>query len=185
MPGRGPSFAAADGVTITRPEPIENLVFKVGDRAVHPSHGLGDVIAKEKRQVGEKDTIFYVLRIQDNGLKVMVPVDAAAQVGLRPIMGAKEADKVLETMTASEVAVDVQPWSRRFRIYTEMISSGSVHEVAKVLRDMYRLRFDKSLSFGERRLLDQAKGLLFKELALAKGISEEELAARVAERLGG
>ena len=84
-------------------------------------------------------------------------------------------------MRAREVAVDLQPWSRRFRAYTEMIKSGSPYEVAKVLRDMYRLKFDKDLSFGERRLLDQAKSLLFKELALARRIPEEKLQAEVAE----
>ena len=77
--------------------------------------------------------------------------------------------------------MDLQPWSRRFRAYTEMIKSGLPHEVAKVLRDMYRLKFDKDLSFGERRLLDQAKSLLMKELAVAKGITEEQLLADVAQ----
>ena len=92
----------------------------------------------------------------------------------------READTVLDTMKKREVAVDLQPWSRRFRAYTEMIKSGSPHEIAKVLRDMHRLKFDKELSFGERRLLDQAKGLLFKELALSKKVTEAEIAAQVA-----
>jgi CarD family transcriptional regulator len=60
-----------------------------------------------------------------------------------------------------------------------MIKSGSPQEVAKVLRDMYRLKFDKDLSFGERRLLDQAKSLLMKELAAAKGVTEPTLQAQV------
>ena len=82
-------------------------------------------------------------------------------------------------MKAREVAVDLQPWSRRFRAYTEMIKCGSPHEVAKVLRDMYRLKFDKDLSFGERRLLDQARSLLLKELALAKKKTEAEMAEEI------
>src|SRR5207302_1974717 len=82
-----------------------------------------------------------------------------AQVGLRRVMSKKEADKVLRILRAPEVAVDLQPWNRRFRAYTEMLKSGSPYEIAKVLRDMYRLKFDKNLSFGERRLLDQAKSL--------------------------
>jgi len=110
-----------------------------------------------------------------------VPKASAPAAGLRPVMSSKEADKVLETMKAREVAVDLQPWSRRFRAYTEMIKSGSPHEVAKVLRDMYRLKFDKDLSFGERRLLDQAKSLLMKELAAAKKLTEADLSARVDE----
>jgi CarD family transcriptional regulator len=111
----------------------------------------------------------------------MVPVNAAVAVGLREIMTSEEADAILETMRAREVAVDVQPWSRRFRIYTEMIKSKSPHEVAKVMRDMHRLKFDKDLSFGERRLLDQARSLLMKELALAKSLTEAQLEEHVAQ----
>jgi len=155
--------------------------FKIGDKAVHPAHGVGEVTAIEHRELGGTKGMFYILKILDNGMKVMVPTSAAQQAGLRGIMSGKEADSVLETMRAREVAVDLQPWSRRFRAYTEMIKSGSPHEVAKVLRDMHRLKFDKDLSFGERRLLDQAKSLLMKELAFAKKLSEAELAQTIAD----
>ena len=158
------------------PPPFE---LEVGHKAVHPAHGLGEVIAIEHREIGGAKGEFYILRILDNGMRVMVPKAAARAAGIRPVMSAKEADKVLETMKAREVAVDLQPWSRRFRAYTEMIKCGSPHEVAKVLRDMYRLKFDKDLSFGERRLLDQAKSLLMKELATAKSMTEAALQAQV------
>lgn len=159
------------------------LTLKMGDKAVHPRHGVGEVIAIETRDLGGSKGEFYVLRLLDDATKkIMVPVNAAASnSGLRAIMSPSEADTVLETMRAKEVAVNEHPWSRRFRAYTEMINSGSPYEVAKVMRDMYRLKFDKDLSFGERRLLDQARSLLMKELALAKGILEEELQAEVAK----
>lgn len=163
------------------PPPPKNLKLGVGDKAVHPAHGLGEIIAIEHREIGGAKGEFFIIRILDNGMRVMVPRTSAQAAGLRPVMSPKEADKVLETMKAREVAVDLQPWSRRFRAYTEMIKSGSPHEVAKVLRDMYRLKFDKELSFGERRLLDQAKSLLMKELAAAKGLTEQALQARVDE----
>jgi CarD family transcriptional regulator len=153
--------------------------FKVGDKAVHPAHGVGEVTAIEQREIGGTRTTFYILRILDNAMKVMVPTTAATQVGLRGIMSDSEADGILSTMRAREVAVDVQPWSRRFRVYTEMIKSGSAIEIAKVLRDMNRLKFDKELSFGERRLLDQARSLLLKELAFAKKTTEAEMADEI------
>jgi CarD family transcriptional regulator len=153
--------------------------FKVGDKAVHPAHGVGEVTAVEQREIGGTRTTFYVLRILDNAMKVMVPTTAATQVGLRSIMSDTEANQILTTMKAREVAVDVQPWSRRFRVYTEMIKSGSATEIAKVLRDMNRLKFDKELSFGERRLLDQARSLLLKELAFAKKKTEAEMAEEI------
>jgi CarD family transcriptional regulator len=154
--------------------------FKAGDKAVHPAHGVGEVTAVEQREIGGTRTTFYVLRILDNGMKVMVPTTAATQVGLRYVMSEKEAAGILGTMRAREVAVDVQPWSRRFRVYTEMIKSGAPIEIAKVLRDMNRLKFDKELSFGERRLLDQARSLLLKELAIARRKTEAEMADEIA-----
>jgi CarD family transcriptional regulator len=154
-------------------------LFKVGDKAVHPSHGVGEVTSIDEREIAGTRQVFYVLRILDNGMKVMVPKTAASQVGLRAIMSDTEANDILTTMRAREVAVDVQPWSRRFRVYTEMIKSGSAGEIAKVLRDMNRLKFDKDLSFGERRLLDQARSLLLKELALSKKKTEAEMAEEI------
>jgi CarD family transcriptional regulator len=170
-------------VDIPKLPPPPQFDLAVGDKAVHPSHGLGEVIAIEHRELGGAKGEFYILRMNDNGreMRVMVPRSAAVSVGLRPVMSAKEADRVLDTMRAREVAVDLQPWSRRFRAYTEMIKSGWPQEVAKVLRDMYRLKFDKDLSFGERRLLDQAKSLLMKELAAAKSVTLAELQAEVDE----
>jgi CarD family transcriptional regulator len=159
------------------------MSFEVGDAAVHPAHGVGEVTGIEKRDLGGSVNLFYVVRIVDTGLKVMIPVRAAAQVGLRRIMSKKEADKVLRVLQAPEVAVDVQPWNRRFRAYTEMLKSGSPYEIAKVLRDMSRLKFDKDLSFGERRLLDQAKSLLVKELALAKQMQQGAMEGEISQIL--
>ena len=175
----GHGFALANGITIAPMPVAPHVDFKVGDKAVHPAHGVGEVTAIEQRDIGGSKQMFYVLRILDNGMKVMVPTGAASQVGLRVIMSDKEASSILATMRAREVAVDVQPWSRRFRVYTEMIKSGSPVEVAKVLRDMNRLKFDKDLSFGERRLLDQARSLLLKELAFAKKKTEAEMAEEI------
>src|SRR6476646_1897318 len=155
--------------------------FEVGDMAVHPAHGVGEVTGIEKRDLGGSMNLFYVMKIIDTGLKVMIPTSSVAQVGLRRVMSKKEADKVLRILRAPEVAVDLQPWNRRFRAYTEMLKSGSPYEIAKVLRDMYRLKFDKDLSFGERRLLDQAKSLLVKELALAKQVLPGAMEGEISE----
>jgi CarD family transcriptional regulator len=182
-PARGSFRPGAPGGFLTIP-PVPRTPappFKVGDKAVHPAHGVGEVTAIEEREIGGTRAKFYILKILDNGMKVMVPTTAATQVGLRYVMSEKEATSILGTMRAREVAVDVQPWSRRFRVYTEMIKSGAPIEIAKVLRDMNRLKFDKELSFGERRLLDQAKSLLLKELAIAKKKTEADMADEIAK----
>jgi CarD family transcriptional regulator len=153
--------------------------FQVGEMAVHPAHGVGQVKGIETRDLGGSASRMYVLNIQNSGLKVLVPTEAAARVGLRPVMSSESADEILTVLAAPEVAVDVQPWNRRFRAYTDMIKSGLPTEIAKVLRDMYRLKFDKDLSFGERRLLDQARSLLIEELALAQSVERTAIEARI------
>jgi CarD family transcriptional regulator len=160
-------------------EVVRTQKFKVGDMAVHPSHGVGEVVAVEQREFGTTTTTCYVLKIIDTGLKVMIPTEAASRVGLRAVMKKREAEKILDILRAPEVAVDLQPWNRRFRAYTEMLKSGLPSEIAKVLRDMYRLKFDKDLSFGERRLLDQARSLLIQELALAKKVAAKSIEGEI------
>lgn len=151
--------------------------FQVGDKAVHPAHGLGEVMAIERRVVGGGDTLYYVLRILDSGMRVMVPTRAADSVGLRGVMSPEEAARVLEVFSMREKPVGTGPWNRRLRAYNELLKSGSPVEVARVLRDLYtvKLRHEKELSYGERRLMDQARALLFKELALATQHDEKTL----------
>lgn len=153
--------------------------FKVGEKAVHPHHGVGEVTAVETKEIAGHKKTFYILRIVDSGMKVMVPTDAAERVGLRAVISKKEADKVLAVLKDTKVAVTAQPWNRRHREYIEMLKSGSPVEVAKVLRDLTRLKSDKDLSFGERRLLDQARSLLVTELALARRCKEDRVEAEI------
>lgn len=153
--------------------------FKVGEKAVHPHHGVGEVTAVETKEIAGHKKTFYILRIVDSGMKVMVPTDAAQRVGLRAVISKKEADKVLAVLKDTKVAVTAQPWNRRHREYIEMLKSGSPVEVAKVLRDLTRLKSDKDLSFGERRLLDQARSLLVTELALARRCKEDRVEAEI------
>lgn len=153
--------------------------FRAGEWAVHPSHGVGRVTAIEEKSFGGTPNTVYVLHIVGSDLKVMVPMNAVEMVGLRPVMSDSAAEALFDVLATPEAAVSTQTWNRRFRAYTEMLASGSPTEIAKVLRDMNRLKSDKELSFGERRLLDQARGLLVEELALAKGQTAAEITTRV------
>ena len=149
--------------------------FKIGDMAVYPAHGVGEITAIQTRSLGGTERSFYILKVVENGMKIMVPVETAATAGLRPVMSRKEGKKVFEILRSDEVAVRTQPWNRRYREYMEMLKSGSPFEVAKVLRDLFRLKSEKDLSFGERRLLDTARSLLVTELSLALRTKEKNI----------
>lgn len=149
--------------------------FKIGDKAVYPAHGVGEITDIQIKVIGGRERSFYVMKVIENGMKIMVPTETAATAGLRNVIGRKEANQVLEILKSDEIAVTTQPWNRRYREYMEMLKSGSPTEVAKVLRDLFRLKGDKDLSFGERRLLDTARSLLVTELALALETEEAKI----------
>ena len=94
---------------------------------------------------------------------------------MRRIAGEEEIHEVRQILRDKEVHVDRQTWNRRYRGFMEKIRSGSLFEVAEVFRDLYRLKSTKTLSFGERRMLDNAKSLIVKELSVARKWSEEKV----------
>ncbi len=149
--------------------------FKVGDKAVYPAHGVAEVISIEKKEISGHEMTFYVLEILDNGMKVMIPTSNVKAVGMREIISEQEADEVFKILRKKEKVVESTTWNRRYREYMEKIKTGSVFEVAKVLRDLYLLKGDKDLSFGERKMLDTARSLLVKEIAIAKSMTEDEV----------
>lgn len=159
------------------------MEFKVGDKSVHPHHGVGEVTAIEAKEIAGQKKTFYILKIVDNGMKVMVATDAAQRLGLRKVISRNEAKKVLDVLREKKIAVTSQPWNRRYREYIEMLNSGSPFEVAKVLRDLSLLKSDKELSFGERGLLDKAKSLLVTELAVARRCKEARVQDEIEEIL--
>ncbi len=160
------------------------MKFEIGDKAVHPAHGVGEVTKIEDKTIGGKKSEFYIMRIIDSGMTVMVPTDGVERLGMRGVISKREATKVMNELKKDEVAVTSQPWNRRYREYTEKLKSGSPIEVARVLRDLSRLRGDKELSFGERRLLEQARNLLVVELALARNVKSEKVLQDFAKILG-
>jgi CarD family transcriptional regulator len=148
--------------------------FQVGDHAVYPGHGVGKVVAIESKEIMGAKLDFYSVQILDTGLKIMVPKTTVNSVGLRPIISEQEAGQVIDILKVKDVKIDNQTWNRRYREYMEKIKTGSVYEIAEVLRDLFLLKVDKELSFGERKMLETARGLLMKELSLA--VDKETLA---------
>jgi CarD family transcriptional regulator len=151
------------------------LQFKPGDKAVYPAHGVGEVKAVEIREISGNKQTFYILRILDNGMTIMVPTNNIKAVGLREIIDEDQVDEVYEILRERDITVDNQTWNRRYREYMDKIKSGSVYEIAEVLRDLSMLKFEKELSFGERKMLDTARSLLVKELAIAQELGEEDV----------
>ena len=150
-------------------------MFKVGDLAVYPAHGVGVIEKIETQEISGCRQDFYVMRILDNDMIIMIPTNNVDNVGLREIIPQTDVPKLYSILKKRDVQVDNQTWNRRYREYMEKIKTGSVFEVAEVYRDLLMLKVEKDLSFGERKMLDTARNLLVKEISLAKKVQEEQV----------
>lgn len=150
-------------------------MFKVGDLAVYPAQGVGIIESIESREVMGASQAFYIMKILGSNMKIMIPLNSAKAVGLREIISAKEIPKIYEILKNKDITIDKQTWNKRYRDYLEKIKTGSVYEVARVLRDLFILKNDKDLSFGERKMMDTAKGLLIKEISIATKSEEAKI----------
>ena len=149
--------------------------FKVGEKVVYPAHGVGVIEGVQTKVISGSERKFYMLRIIDSDMTIMIPTENVEAVGLRRVIGKDTVTKIYKILRQKKVEGDSQTWNRRYREYTEKIKTGSPLEIAKVLRDLLVLKGDKELSFGERKMLDTARSLLVKELSIAKANSEEKI----------
>lgn len=161
---------------MTERRSLLNKEFKVGDVAVYPAHGVGTVHSIEEREIAGNKHKFYILKIMDSGMTIMVPTGNVRNVGLREVINESEVDIVYEILGERDISINEQTWNRRYREYMDKIKTGSIYEIAEVLRDLMLLRYEKELSFGERKMLDTARTLIIKELAIAQDEEEEDVA---------
>jgi len=150
--------------------------FQVGDLAVYPAHGVGEIQAIESRVVNGEKHDFYIMKILENGMVIMIPIRNVESVGLRDIISKKDVSRVYDVMKSRKDGLpDNQTWNRRYREYMDKIKTGSLYDVAEVFRDLSLLKLTKDLSFGERKLYDTAQVLLVRELSTAKNTDEDTI----------
>jgi len=150
---------------------------RVGELAVYP--GLGVALIEELRtqEIAGQTRKFLVLRKIEDDSRILIPRENVAQVGLRAVISHGEAERIwtiLKTRTRRRRVGGIT-WSRQFREYQEKLRTGSIFEIAEVLRDLMRLQAVKELSFGERRVLDTARSLLVQELAACENTLPEKI----------
>ncbi len=150
-------------------------MFDIGDKAVYPGHGVGVIEAIESKKISGREQLFFILRILDNGMTIMIPTGNIEVVGLRGVIPSVEIPRVFEILKERQISLDTQTWNRRYREYMDKINTGSIFSIAEVLRDLQVLKMEKDLSFGERKILDTAENLLVRELAVAREAEESDV----------
>ena len=146
--------------------------YMIGDKAVYPAQGVAEIVGIDYKE-------FYVLRVLDSDKKILIPVGKVDDVGLRTIISTREIEEVYDILRERNVDLNTQTWNRRWRAYVEKIQTGSPFEIAEVLRDLNLLKHQKTLSFGEKKMLESARRLLVQELAIAKESTEEAVTEEI------
>ena len=156
-------------------------MFNVGDKIVYPMHGAGTIDAIEQKDIlGEKQD-YYIIKMPGE-VKVMVPTSKAQEIGVRNVINKDEAGKVLQVLSADETEMS-QNWNKRYKENMEKMKSGSIYEVADVVRNLSYKQKEKGLSTGEKKMLNNAKQILVSELVLAEHASEDEVESLIENKI--
>src|SRR5579862_9141636 len=158
------------------------MEFKLGEKVVYPNHGVGIIEQISYGYLNGKSERYYMLRILSSGLKVMVPHTNAENVGLRPIIRTAQASEVLSFLEKGRSALH-HDWKHRFKENSDRMRTGSLMEVAAVLKGLVALSRSKPLSFHEKKMLERAKYLLVSELATVRNTSEQAVEANLVRAL--
>lgn len=154
-------------------------MFEIGDVVVYPIHGVARIKDIRMEKMGSSDQLCYILEAEINttGVRpvIKLPVDKAESNRVRRIVSEGEVAKIEDILSKRGVQTDSQTWNRRHREYQDKMRSGSIFKAAEVFRDLSLLKENKDLSHGERRLFDQARHLLIKEMSIAKKTDEREI----------
>jgi len=153
-------------------------MYRIGAKVVYPTHGVGLVEAIESKEVSGGRQSFYILRIIGSGMTIMVPTKNAKRVGLREVIERAEIPKVMAILKKNDLEISPN-WNRRFKDNLERIKTGSLYEVALVLRKLVLLQKERNLSFGEKKMLENVRKLIVSEISHASGVDQEKARALV------
>lgn len=155
--------------------------FKVNDKVVYPSHGVGEIIDIETQTIGGMEISVYVINFANDKMVVKVPINRAEQSGLRPLMDKSQIDTIFETLNGKPKTGN-RMWSRRAQEYETKINSGDIIAVAEVVRDLYK-NVDSDRSYSERTIYESALNRLADEIAELQSTSKQEASAKLIDIL--
>jgi len=148
--------------------------LKRGEMVVYPAHGVGVIEEVEKVKTNGSSTSFYTIRIGESGMTIRVPAPNALRIGIRPVIKQNEVSKLLRVLKSKSINSNGENWHKRQKSYLEKIKSGSVFELAEILKELSIIQLRKELSFGEQRMYENVRQLIALEVAESKGIGREQ-----------
>jgi CarD family transcriptional regulator len=153
-------------------------MYEIGDRIVYPMHGAGVIEAVEEKTILGEARQYYILKVPFGDMKIMIPCDASDVIGVREVIPADEAPKVMETLAKASSEMSGN-WNRRYRENMAKLKTGETVSVAEVVRNLMRIDMVKKLSTGEKKMLSNAKQILISELILSVNGKADELESKI------
>lgn len=148
--------------------------LKPGAMVVYPAHGVGVIEGIEKIKTNGSSTSFYTIRINESGMTIRVSAPSAPRIGIRPVIKQNEVTKLFRVLKSKSKNSIGQNWHKRQKSYLDKIKSGSVFELAEILKELTVIQSRKELSFGEQRMYENVRQLIALEVAESKGIAREK-----------
>lgn len=162
----------------------EAKMYTLGEKVVYPLHGVGVINSIEDRTVlGEKRS-YYIIKLAISDMTVMIPTNKSEQLGLRTIVSDRDVHKALKLMNGQITDME-EDWKARYQHNFEKMKSGSIFDVAEVVRNLFHRNKVKELSIMEKKLYENAFRLLVDEISYVKDMEKEEVQNILAERLEG
>ena len=153
-------------------------MYNIGDRLVYPMHGAGIVEAIEEKDFLDEKKFYYILKMPIGDVKVMIPVNNAAEIGIRDVSTREVAEEVLQKFIETQ-ADTASNWNKRYRENMEKIKSGELTEIAYVAKTLMLKEKMKGLSMGERKMLQSVKQILTSELVISLESTLDEMTDRL------
>jgi len=152
---------------------IRSTAFKKNQQVVYPLQGVGKIQSIEERVFKDRKILYYIIYLEVSDMTVMIPVDKAEEIGIRAIVGKKEAESALTFISEDYDPVPAD-WKLRYQMNLDLLKQGSVVDIARVVRTLYHRSKIKELPILERKLFDSALRLLVDEISFALGLKKDE-----------
>lgn len=155
--------------------------FSVGQKIVYPSQGVGEIREITEKQFRDSVMMYYVIYLPVSDMVVMLPVDKAEEIGIRPIVSKEQAEHAL-TLIGEHFEPLPSDWKLRYQMNLDLLKKGTIEDIATIVRSLYQRSKIKELPLQERKLYDSARKLLEDEISFSLEISHEEVESLIHEK---
>ncbi len=158
-------------------------MFKIGDKIVYPMHGAGTIDSIEKKEFLGEVKDYFILKMPIGDMDISIPTSKINEMNIRDVITKEEGDKVLKILDDDPSDMS-NNWTVRYRQNQEILKTGDIFEIAKMVRNLAILDNDKGLSTTEKKLLNRSRRILASELVMAGSLKKEEAEAMIDESIG-